>query len=161
MRHAKAQSFGSDDHDRELTDRGRRDAAEAGAWASSQDLLPDHVLVSSAARTQETWREFAQAASCEVTPEISDALYAAGPESALEVLRAAPVEVRTLMFIGHNPTAGYLAQLLDDGDGDQVAFAQLSGGFPTAALAVLGHSTTWPDLGAARARLQAFHVGEG
>ena len=55
MRHAKAEPFGNDDHGRQLTDRGRRDAIEAGVWLAQHDLVPDHALVSSAARTVATW----------------------------------------------------------------------------------------------------------
>ena len=39
-------------------------------------------------------------------------------------------------MIGHNPTMAYLAQMLDDGDGDAEAAAGMNEGFPTGALAV-------------------------
>ena len=47
-------------------------------------------------------------------------------------------DVGTLVVIGHNPTIGLLAQLLDDGDGRRRADAvdRLFTGYPTSAVAV-------------------------
>ena len=43
----------------------------------------------------------------------------------------------TLVVIGHNPTMAYLAELIDDGEGDADATTGLvTRGFPTSALAV-------------------------
>jgi Phosphohistidine phosphatase SixA len=56
LRHAKAvHTLGLADLDRTLTDRGRRDAAAAGAWLRAQGLLPAQVLCSPAQRTRETF----------------------------------------------------------------------------------------------------------
>ena len=46
---------------------------------------------------------------------LEDALYDAGPESALDLIRATDEHVRTLVVVGHNPTMASLATLLDDG----------------------------------------------
>ena len=64
LRHAKAASgLGIPDIDRTLTDRGRRNATAAGAWLRANDLVPDRVLCSIAARTRETLRLGARAAT--------------------------------------------------------------------------------------------------
>jgi phosphohistidine phosphatase len=57
---------------------------------------------------------------------------------------------------------GTLAQLLDDGEGDEVASEELvSRGFPTCSLAVFEVLVAWADLGLTGATLTAFHVGRG
>ena len=161
MRHAKAEPFGNDDHGRQLTDRGRRDAIEAGVWLAQHDLVPDHALVSSAARTVATWEGVAIGSRSTAEVQIDGALYSSGPEAALEVLRVVPLDVSTVIFVGHNPTAAYLAHLLDDGDPDPVAFREMSEGYPTAALCVLDVPVAWAELEAGTAHIAAFHVGDG
>lgn len=161
MRHAKAEAVAASDHARALLERGRLDAEEAGAWARANGLLPDHAFVSDAVRAHETWIAFSAGAGLDLEPEIDGSLYSAGPDSALAVLRTAPQAAATVMVVGHNPTMAHLVHLLDDGSADPDAFAEISAGFPTAAVAVLEVATAWADLDVAGARISAFHVGRG
>jgi phosphohistidine phosphatase len=91
----------------------------------------------------------------------SRSLYLAGPETALDLVRETPSGVTSLIVVGHNPTVAYLAQLLDDGNGDPDAGNQMAVGFPTAALARFEVTGPWRDLELASARLVGFHVGRG
>jgi len=159
MRHAKAEAVAATDHARRLVDRGRSDAEEAGAWAREQGALPVHAFVSDAARAHETWVAFSKGAGLDLEPELVAGLYSAGPDSALAVLRTAPADALTVMVVGHNPTMAHLVHLLDDGTADPEAFAEISAGFPTSAIAVLEVGTSWADLEVAGARISAFHVG--
>lgn len=159
MRHAKAEATGISDHARELTGRGGRDAAEAGRWARATGALPDHAFVSSAARTRATWTAFCEGADLELEPELEPGLYSAGVDSALELLRTAPADARTVILVGHNPTMAQLVHLLDDGGSDPATFERLSAGYPTSALTVLGVPDQWADLDLASARIVDFHVG--
>ena len=59
MRHAKAEPFAETDHERVLTERGRRDAVEAGLHLAATGVVPDYAVVSSAARTVATWEAVA------------------------------------------------------------------------------------------------------
>lgn len=162
VRHAKAEAAAPSDHERRLTDRGRADAAEAGRWLAGAGVVPDHALVSDAARAVETWEELAAGAGWDPDCETSAGLYAAGPESALDLMRDCPPEVRTLVVVGHNPTIATLAELLDDGEGDEEASTELvTGGFPTSAAVVLEVDGDWEDLAEAGATVRAFHVGRG
>jgi len=161
MRHAKAEAVAVSDHGRRLTDRGRRDAAEAGRWARSAGLRPDHVLVSDALRARETWSEFRDGAELALEAEHVPGLYPAGTDAALEILRTAPADASTLMVVGHNPTMAHLVHLLDDGHADPVAFRAVGGDFPTSALAVLEVDGEWAGLDIAGARIADFHVGRG
>jgi phosphohistidine phosphatase len=161
MRHAKAESYAADDKSRALTERGRLDALEAGQWLASRDLRPDHVVVSSAARTRSTWASVDEGLDVDVEAVYEDALYSAGPQTALDVIREVPADAKTVLVIGHNPTIAYLAHMLDDGSGDDVAFSEMSEGYPTAALTVLEVPGPWADLAEASAHITAFHVGHG
>ena len=158
MRHAKAEPVAESDHARRLVDRGRRAAGEAGRWARDEGILPDHALVSTAARAHETWTAFAAAAALDLEPVLDRALYSAGPDSAMEVLRTVPPGAATVMIVGHNPTMAHLVHLLDDGDADAGAFTALSSGFPTAGVAVLEVGGEWTDLDVATCRISAFHA---
>ena len=162
MRHAKAQPTAPSDHGRPLADRGRRDAGEAGRWLREQGIAPDAALVSDAQRTRETWEEVAAGAAWDLEPEHSASLYAAGADSAFDLLREVDADVTTLVVIGHNPTMAYIAELIDDGEGDADATTALvTRGFPTSALVVFAVAGEWADLGAGSGRLEAFHVGDG
>lgn len=161
MRHGKAEPFAAEDHRRELTPRGRRDAAEAGAWLADHGLKPTHAYVSSAARALGTWASVTQTVRAEAEVSIEDSLYNADPDRVLDVLRGAPADAELVIYVGHNPAAASLAHLLDSGDPEPEAFRQLSEGYPTAALAVLAVAVPWSDLDEATARLVAFHVGNG
>ncbi len=161
VRHGRAEPYAEEDHARVLTARGRREARDSGAWLAAQGLLPDHAFVSTAARTRGTWEELAEplrAAGARVEPDFSDAVYAATADSAVDVLRTAPAEARVVLYVGHNPTAGSLPVLLDAGDPDPEAFVVVSGGFPTAAVAVLEVPVAWAGLDSGTSRLAACHV---
>jgi phosphohistidine phosphatase len=159
MRHAKAEPGADADDARELTQRGWEDALEAGRWLADRGLAPDAVLVSSARRTVSTWLAVAEGGSFESPATHSDGLYHASPEAALDLVRETADEVSGLLVIGHNPTIAYLAQLLEDGTGDDDARREMSVGFPTGALAVFELTGCWADLELASARLASFHVG--
>ena len=161
VRHSKAEQSGPSDFERQLSDRGMADAAEAGSWLADRGVEPDHALVSAAVRAQQTWEALADGAGWDLDAELEEALYDAGPESALDLLRGVAGHVRTLAVIGHNPTMASLAQLIDDGEGDEEAGTQLAGGFPTSALAVFSYDGDWADLDETSASLVAYHVGRG
>jgi phosphohistidine phosphatase len=162
MRHAKAEASAPSDLERRLTDRGHADAREAGEWLAQQEIVAQDALVSGAARTSETWEDVATGAGWDLdVAQYLDALYTAGSDSALDLIRETDPGVQTLVVIGHNPTAGLLAQLLDDGNGDEEAGNALVGGFPTAAIAVFEVDGDWSDLEEAGATLVGFHVGRG
>jgi phosphohistidine phosphatase len=159
IRHAKAEQTGANDFERELTGRGRADATAAGAWLAGVGVAPDQALVSAAPRAAQTWEALASGADWSVEPDLDRGLYTAGPDTALDVLRALDEDCRCAVIVGHNPTMEMLAQLLDDGEGDAEAGTQMAGGFPTSAVAVFEVDGSWADL--ASARLAGFHVGRG
>ena len=162
MRHAKAEPTAPSDHERALAARGRDDAAEAGRWLREQGVRPDAALVSDAQRTVQTWEQVAAGAGWDCVVDFSAGLYAAGADSAFDLVRETDDSVRCLVVIGHNPTMAYVAELIDDGEGDPDATTGLvTRGFPTSALAVFTVEVPWTDLGPGTGRLESFHVGDG
>jgi phosphohistidine phosphatase len=161
MRHAKAEPHGAGDAERELAQKGYDDAVAAGRWLADHDFTPDAALVSSARRTRTTWLALAEGGSFDVEPRYSESLYIAGPETALDLVRETSPDLTALIVVGHNPTAAYLAQLLDDGTGDDDAETEMATGFPTSAMARFVVPGTWRELDLASARLVGFHVGRG
>lgn len=159
VRHSKAEQVAASDFDRELADRGRRDAAATGAWLAGIGVVPDRALVSAAPRAVQTWEALAEGAGWSLEPDLDQGLYTAGPDTALDLVRGIDDDCVSLVVVGHNPTMASLAQMLDDGEGDIEAGNEMATGFPTSAAAVFAYDGTWADL--ETARLTAFHVGRG
>lgn len=159
MRHGKAESFAEEDHHRRLTARGKQEAEAAGRWLAAQGFVPTDAFVSSATRTRQTWTALVESSGTRADARFEDAVYSAGADSALDVLRAAPPDAEVLLYLGHNPTAASIAHLLDDGNPEPDAFRGMSAGFPTAAVAILEIPVPWAELDAATGHLIAFHVG--
>jgi phosphohistidine phosphatase len=161
VRHAKAEQSGESDHARRLIARGRTDAEAAGRWLAGQSVVPDQALVSAAPRARETWESLAAGAGWSVEPSLDEGLYTAGPDTALDMIRRTPPDASVVVVVGHNPTMGQLAQLLDNGEGDPEASNAMVRGFPTSAVAVFEYDGAWADLDITSARLVACHVGRG
>jgi phosphohistidine phosphatase len=162
MRHAKAEATAPTDHGRALAPGGRADAEEAGRWLAAQGISPDATLVSDALRAVETWEQVAAGAGWDRAPDLSAGLYAASADTAFDLLRETDPPATCLVVVGHNPTIAYLAEIVDDGEGDDRAVTDLvTRGFPTAALAVFSVAEPWDRLGPGTGRLEAFHVGDG
>src|SRR6266511_5147806 len=89
LRHAKSSWKHPElaDHDRPLNKRGNRTAPLMGALLQDEDLIPDLILCSSAARTHNT--ALLVAKTCTYIGEIKSTrkLYLAEPQDYIEVLR--------------------------------------------------------------------------
>jgi phosphohistidine phosphatase len=99
------------DHDRPLNERGKAAAADLGQWLASRDYVPGEVLCSDALRTRKTFSGLAPALPASPVLELKPALYHAGADVMLAVLRHASAD--TVMMIGHNPgIAEFAARLV-------------------------------------------------
>jgi phosphohistidine phosphatase len=159
VRHAKAEAYGPTDFERELSPRGKADAAAAGSWLAAQEVGADAAIVSAATRTRQTWEVLSGAAGWKVEPDLDHALYGGDEDVVLDQVRLTDESVGTLVVVGHNPTMGLLAQLLDDGDGPPDAVDRLMRGYPTSATAVFELPGEWARTAMGRARLTLFNVG--
>lgn len=112
IRHAKSSwddPFG-DDHARVLNKRGQSSAAAIGTWLAEKGYVPDVVLCSDAARTQETAELILQALSPSPALQLSGRIYHASPDTLLDVLQQQ--KAHTVAIIGHNPGIGMLANAI-------------------------------------------------
>ena len=103
LRHAEAEATrpGFRDRDRRLTERGRQQAAAVGEIIRSAGWTVDHVLCSSAVRTQETLAGLALPETA--TVELVDALYDAGSDSIIELIGTVPEAETGVLVVGHAP----------------------------------------------------------
>jgi len=161
MRHARAESFASSDHARALTERGWADAVAAGRYLADCELVPEHVVVSTAVRAVQTWEAVAEGSAARAHVQQDGAVYTGSPHTVLEVLRTVPADATVVAFVGHNPTAASLAHLLDDGEGDTRAMHGLLRGYPAAAMTVFAVEAPWDTLGPESGRLLDFHAPQG
>lgn len=153
MRHAKAESHADADERRVLAPAGRRQASAAGAAMAADGLRLDAALVSSAARTRQTWELLAHELPDAPDAEIRQDLYEATPHSVLEVLRRVDDAVGTLLVVGHEPVVSSLALLLA-GPGSS-HLHDVRAGVPTATRCVLTVPSGWAELAPRSAVLDA------
>ncbi len=160
LRHAKAapEAPGGTDHERPLTEIGRRAATAMGRAMRKAGLAPDVVLVSTAQRTQQTLEALEASEVWGEWPNIDSlpVLYMATPNQIRDVLRELPETVRSALVIGHNPGLHELALALSDPTDPRQTQLRLNGGFPTASLAEFLISSPWRRLNSQSATLQRF-----
>ncbi len=143
-RHAKSSwdDPATPDHDRPLNDRGKAAAADLGVWMASRGYVPGEVLCSDALRTRKTWSGLVPALPGTPALQLKPALYHAGPDVMLAVLRHATEDC--VMMIGHNPGIAEFAARV-------VARAPLSDEFshyPTGATLVCDFMVdSWAEVG--------------
>ena len=158
LRHAKAEPSepGMEDLARVLVDRGRKDAAKIGAYMAGHGIIPDKVVLSPAARTQETWKHTAAAFRPSPAAMSATPLYDAAPHAIFGVIKAAPVSAHTLMIVGHNPGLHEVALMLI-ATGDINARAHLREKLPTAGLIIIDFAfDDWSKLHPQSGRLERF-----
>jgi phosphohistidine phosphatase len=158
LRHAKAERSqpGGRDHDRVLAKRGRADAKKLGAYLARHAFVPDRAVVSTAARTRETWELLAAAFDKAPPASFDDRIYNASPQIILQAIKDTGSKTNTLLVIGHNPGLQELAAMLI-ASGDIDARERLGEEFPTSALAAISFATEdWSGVHSRGGRLEHF-----
>jgi len=143
MRHAKTEHHASSDHARVLTDRGEADSEAAGRWLAAEGLVPDVVLVSSAARARGTVERLVSGLGEGADPEVVvlDQLYGADEYDVLEICaERIPAGSRTALIVGHNPTMAMTSWLV------QPEESRVDNYFPTSGLAVFEVDVEWNEV---------------
>ena len=150
MRHAKSSwaELGAPDHDRPLNQRGRLAAALMGAWLREQPWRVDLALISSSARTRETWGRMNVAAGAE---QVREDLYHAEPPTLWAAAQSAPQSAESVLILAHNPGLEALLQTALRGPTR----------VPTGAVAVLEHSGDWASISPTTARVVAYEQPKG
>ena len=158
LRHAKSEKSepGMSDRDRTLNARGRSDAPKLGAYMAHHALRPDRAIVSDSRRTRETWERMSKAWTVPPPASYEDALYNAGPDASLELLREDAGAAKALLVVGHNPGLHELGKLLI-ASGDVDARERLNEGLPTSGLLVIDFvGSDWTKLHPHSGRLERF-----
>lgn len=141
------------DHDRPLNARGRGAAVDLGGWLASRGYQPQEVLCSDALRTRETWEGIAPAFPAPPQVTLKSALYHAGPDVMLAVLRHATAE--TVMMIGHNPGIAEFAARIVAAPSAEPGFSR----YPTGATLVASFEIdSWAELGFGMGAVRDFIV---
>lgn len=162
VRHAKSGwPDGVVDHERPLNKRGRRDAPAVGSWLAEGGLRPDAALVSSALRTRQTFDLIAAELPDAPAAEFRDDIYHASTGDLLDVVRGAGDDAECVLLIGHNPSVGRLANLLDDESTAVPERGRMQLEFPTSATASFEWDGPWEAINPGEARLIAFGVPRG
>jgi phosphohistidine phosphatase len=122
VRHAKSKQAvpGESDYDRRLNSRGRRECEQLREWAQDSGALgrfgPTTALVSSAARTRETFERAFDGTAFVAAVEFSDLIYnghrdVSAEDVLSELTRIDPV-TSSLVVVAHNPTVYELVSSL-------------------------------------------------
>jgi phosphohistidine phosphatase len=163
LRHAKAETPGElPDFERRLTEKGDADADAAGSWLADERLRPGLVLCSAARRTRQTWQgvlvALTQADPEAHSPEVhyEQNLYDGGRTAVIDLLRAVPDSVSTVLVVGHNPTMSDVSILLQP-DGGKAEFETLR----TAGMAVHRAEGPWSQTEPYSMPLVTTHTARG
>ncbi|MEO7174501.1 MAG: histidine phosphatase family protein [Saprospiraceae bacterium] len=106
VRHAKSswESTQIADYDRNLNDRGFRDAPFMSRLCAAHELRPDAILSSGALRAKTTARYFEKAFGLPETQFfLTDEIYEAGPNRILSIVQSLNDNWTTVYLFGHNP----------------------------------------------------------
>ena len=162
FRHAKSDwaEAGLKDHERPLSERGKKAAPQIAAYIKSKKYRPDLILCSTARRTVETYDALKEVLGDSVSVRFEDSIYLAEPRHLMDRLRWLDDDVNSVMIIGHNPgmaqLALQLAQSPKDGE-EEKSHKRMREKFSTGALAVIKIPTkTWADLKEGHGRLADF-----
>jgi phosphohistidine phosphatase len=157
LRHAKSSwaDPALPDVERPLAPRGEKAARSIARYLLEKRVRPDLVLCSTSRRTRQTFEAIEPSLGRDVPVEYERELYGSSAEELLARLRNVPDGIVTLLVLGHNPGLHDLALLLARSG---AGLDRLREKFPTAALATLVASESWPGLGPGAAELVDYVV---
>jgi phosphohistidine phosphatase len=117
LRHAKSSWKDPDlpDHDRPLNKRGKHDAPSMGKLLKDEDLIPDLIISSTAARAKKTAELVAKACKYKGEEIVSShSLYGAEPTDYLKILQELSDKYKAVLVIGHSPSVEETVEVLTD-----------------------------------------------
>jgi len=115
VRHAKSSRNepASQDKDRPLNNRGKRDAPKMGKRLAKREAIPDLILSSPAKRALKTAQLIAKKLDYKLQDiVVDDRLYATGADELLHLIRKLGAKPKSVMLVGHNPELTELAHHL-------------------------------------------------
>ena len=159
LRHAKSgeDGHGLRDVDRPLNAKGRRAARTMGRLLRERSVTFDRVLASPARRVAETIEELAIGRAAAIQPVWEKRVYLASAGELLEIIRATPDDVTSLLLVGHNPGLEELVLRLVPGRTQDPARDQVEEKYPTASLAAIELPVSrWDEVTEGQGKLADF-----
>jgi phosphohistidine phosphatase len=116
MRHAKSNMAekASQDRERSLSKRGRKNAAQMGELLKDEKMMPDFILSSNASRASQTADQLIEAMKYKGDRCFLNNLYMAEVDVYASEIQRISDDVNTLLLIGHNPVLDSLLQMVTD-----------------------------------------------
>lgn len=146
MRHAKAEPFGDKgDSERELTDKGLKQAKAVGNGIESLGLVPDQISCSSATRTRQTLDRMLKTFGDKPIVDYRISLYDGGVQAVFDELAHVKAKNRVFMIVGHEPTVSISAQWLASADSDGERLDLLNLGLSPASIVIMGSNKPFDE----------------
>ena len=157
LRHAKSDwPTGVDDHERPLAKRGRRASPLIGKYMQKEGLVPDLAVISTARRTQETWKLALPAFSQSIARRDEPRIYEATTSSILDTIHETCEDINALLLVGHNPGLQSLALELT-ATANRADLTWMWEKYPTGGLAVIDFDIeSWRGVYPATGKLERF-----
>lgn len=158
LRHAKAEwaDPGQKDFDRVLSPSGVDEAKSVAKQMVELDLVPEHVICSSAIRAVQTIEAMAATIDFKDKMKLEPELYATDAPGYLEIAASSGL-TGDIMLVGHNPMMEDLTFALSHtGESDPMHAVNM--GFRTAGLAVIDLKQPMAQAATAKGHLQAYLV---
>ena len=146
MRHAKAEPFGDKgDSERELTDKGLKQAKAVGTGIESLGLVPDQISCSSVTRTRQTLDRMLKTFGDKPIVDYRISLYDGGVQAVFDELAHVKAKNRVFMIVGHEPTVSISAQWLASADSDGERLDLLNLGLSPASIVIMGSNKPFDE----------------
>lgn len=146
MRHAKAEPFGDKgDSERELTDKGLKQAKAVGKSIESLGLVPDQISCSSVTRTRQTLDRMLKTFGDKPIVDYRISLYDGGVQAVFDELAHVKAKNRVFMIVGHEPTVSISAQWLASADSDGERLDLLNLGLSPASIVIMGSNKPFDE----------------
>lgn len=139
MRHAKTEpSNEHGDFERELVEKGFKQAKKMAKGLTSLGLIPDQIDCSSAVRARQTCERMLKIFGDKPKLEYQEKLYSQGMQVVFDDLAACKAKRHIVMILGHEPTVSMACQWIAHQDSDPQLKDLLNLGMSTGCVAVFG-----------------------
>lgn len=116
FRHAKAEPGRRDrDFERDLVERGEKDARHVGRALAHAEQVPDRVVASAARRARRTAEIAHEAGRWRSALRLEEAIYDSSVDRLVNLLRVEADDAGSLCVVGHEPTLSELVAVLIGG----------------------------------------------
>lgn len=154
MRHAKTESEAPEgDRNRQLTEKGLKQARKVGKGLVKFDLVPDRIVCSGARRARQTLDRMLKPFGDGPEVDYREDLYESGMQAVFDQLAETKPKQHRLMVIGHEPIMSICSQWLAKPESDPDLLDLLNLGLSPANLVIFGSEKPFEEWQTHTARL--------